>query len=70
MASDDKIPELTDHQRDLLNMGLCPFCERKIRGFRSPEGSFAPEAWAELREHGIDPSSGHKETCAHKKISL
>ena len=64
------IPELTQHQRDLLVMGKCPFCERTIKGYSSPEGSFAPEAWATLREHGVDPSSGHSENCVHKDIRL
>ena len=64
------IPELSQHQRDIMAMGKCPFCERTIRGFKSPEGSFAPEAWATLREHGVDPSTGHKKDCPHGSIRL
>lgn len=64
------IPELTQHQRDLMTMGLCPFCEQRIRRWKVPLGSFAPEAWATLREHGIDPSTGHKQSCPHKTIRL
>ncbi len=65
-----RIPELTNHQRDLLTMGLCPFCEAPIRSYRSPEGSFAPEAWATLREHNINPSTGHKADCRHQQIVI
>lgn len=65
------IPELSNHQRDLMAMGLCPFCERRVKGWRPPEpGSFAPEAWATLRERGIDGRTGHGERCAYKEIAL
>ena len=29
--NDNQIPELTQHHRDLMTMGLCPFCEAAIR---------------------------------------
>lgn len=64
------IPELTDHQRDLMNMGMCPFCEKQIKGWKPVFGSFAPEWWATMREKGIDPATGHLESCQHKNISL
>ena len=64
------IPQLTEHHRDLMAMGLCPFCEAQIRGYDPPVGSFAPEAWATLRERGIDPASGHRQQCEHKQICL
>jgi len=65
-----KFPELTEHQRDLIAMGLCPFCEKPVKGWKTPFGAFAPEAWATLREQGIDPSNGHHESCLHKHIRL
>jgi hypothetical protein len=65
-----KVEELTQHQRDILAMGKCPFCEAPIRGYRPPSGSFAPEMWASLRERGIDPASGHRKCCAHKDITV
>ena len=65
------VPELTQHQRDLMSMGLCPFCEKKIKGWKPPPaGSFAPEAYATLREYGLDPSTGHAAGCAHKSVTL
>jgi hypothetical protein len=64
------IPELTQHQRDLMAMGLCPFCERQIRGWEAPVGSFAPEARATLRDHGVDPRTGHRADCPHKDVRL
>jgi len=65
-----KIPELTQHQRDLMQMGVCPFCEAPIKNWKAPVGSFAPEMWATLRERGIDPGNGHREDCQYKKIRL
>ena len=64
------MPEIDQKQRDLMHMGLCPFCEQQIKGWKAPFGSFAPEAWATLREHNIDPSTGHRESCAYKEIRL
>jgi len=43
--------------------GKCPSCGRLVKDWKSPTGAFAPEAWATLREHGIDPSTGHLKTC-------
>lgn len=64
------IEPLTDHQRDLMHMGLCPFCERQIKGWQPVFGAFAPEWYATQREHGIDPSTGHAGTCRHKEVRL
>lgn len=64
------IPELSQHQRDLMQMGLCPFCEAPIKGWKPAEGSFAPEWYATIREHGRDPSTGHKQNCPHKGIRI
>ena len=52
----------------LVSEGRCPECERMVRDWKAPTGSFAPEAWATLKENGIDAHTGHKFTCsrAHK----
>lgn len=47
----------------LVNVGKCPECEQPTRDYKPPLGSFAPEAFATLREHGIDPGTGHKIGC-------
>ena len=62
--------ELTIRQRDLISMGLCPFCEQSIRGYKAPLGSFAPEAFVTLREAGIDPCNGHATDCKHREITI
>lgn len=64
------LPELSQHQRDLVAMGLCPFCEQRIKNWESVTGFFAPEWWATMDEHGIDGATGHKKSCAYKKVSL
>ena len=64
------IPELTEHQRDLMTMGLCPFCERQIKNWKPMTGFLAPEWWATMREHKIDGGTGHDETCLYKEIRL
>lgn len=64
------IPELTQHQRDLMAMGLCPFCERSIKNWKAVTGFCAPEWWATMDEHGVDGASGHLKSCTHKKVKL
>ena len=51
----------------LVNEGRCPECGEKTRGYKAPFGSFAPEAWATLREMNIDPSTGHRQGCKLSK---
>jgi hypothetical protein len=46
--------------------GECPTCGRKVKDWKAPFGAFAPEAWATLRERGIDPATGHKQSCPEK----
>lgn len=55
--------ELTQHQRDLMQLGLCPFCEATIRGWKPP---IPTDAWERLKERGIDPGNGHKADCEYK----
>jgi len=45
--------------------GRCLGCTRVVRDWKAPDGSFAPEAWATLREQGIDPANGHTESCKY-----
>jgi Zn finger protein HypA/HybF involved in hydrogenase expression len=51
----------------LESKGKCAECNQKVRGWSAPSGYFAPEAWATLREGGIDPATGHRQTCSHSK---
>jgi hypothetical protein len=41
----------------------CEGCGERVLGWIAPSGGFAPEAWATLRERGIDPANGHKASC-------
>lgn len=50
----------------LVQEGRCVECRELVRGYNAPSGSFAPEAWATLREHGIDPATGHKDGCSKR----
>ena len=63
----DEVKELKKTIAD-LSQGKCPYCKAFIRGYKAPIGSFAPEAWATLRENGIDPATGHLKNCSHKEI--
>lgn len=66
-----RIPELRmakiEKAIGLVQEGRCIECGQKTQGYEFPTGSFAPEAWATLREAGIDPGSGHLQTCSKKK---
>jgi hypothetical protein len=48
----------------LVSAGKCPECGQATQNYKPPLGSFAPEAFATLREQGIDPSTGHKCGCS------
>jgi hypothetical protein len=43
--------------------GECPDCGRRVKDWKPMFGSFAPEWWATMREHGIDPATGHNANC-------
>jgi hypothetical protein len=47
----------------LVTEGRCPECCQRVHDWKAPVGSFAPEAWATLKERGIDPHNGHKVGC-------
>ncbi len=51
--------------KSVLN-GICPECKNNVRDWKPPSGSFAPEAYATLREHDINPSTGHKNGCSYE----
>lgn len=55
--------EQLEQKLGLVYAGCCPECGRKTDGWRAPQGSFAPEAYATLKERDIDPGSGHKMSC-------
>lgn len=62
----EQIKALTQPESNLVAAGYCPKCERKISGWKTPFGSFAPEIWEALRENNIDPATGHTENCPWK----
>jgi len=66
-ALEDRIPELRiarlEKALGLVSEGRCPECGERTRDFKAPLGLFAPEAFATLRELGIDPTTGHRQTC-------
>lgn len=64
---DMKIPELTQHQRDLLAMGLCPFCEAPIQGWDEPK---RPSFLMAYMASGRDPKTGHRTNCPHPEITI
>ena len=63
----EKRIERLERMLGLLSEGKCPECQQKTIDFKSPTGSFAPEAFATLREQGIDPTTGHKFGCSRSK---
>ena len=63
----EKRIEKLERMIGLVNEGKCPECQQKTRGYKAPIGSFAPEAFATLREMGIDPCTGHRFGCSMVK---
>jgi len=65
------VPQMTQHHRDLMAMGLCPFCERHIRGWRSLcINSGIADVLAALETNGIDYRTGHALDCEYKRIAI
>lgn len=55
----------------LVTEGKCPECKQYVKGYKSPTGHcLAPELFQTMREHGIDPCTGHKFGCSIPKIKL
>lgn len=46
--------------------GVCPECGNKVKGWKPMYGRFAPEWWESMRERGINPATGHAQTCSNK----
>ena len=63
----EKRIEKLERMIGLVYEGKCPECHQKTRGHKAPQGFFAPEAWATLKEMNIDPASGHKVGCSFTK---
>lgn len=60
-----RIPELQIKRAySLLLNGQCPECEQRVIGYSAPSGSFAPEAYATMREQGINTQNGHRNGCS------
>jgi len=53
-----------------MSMGLCPFCEKSIKDYKPVSGFCAPEYYATMREHHLDPITGHADNCQYKEIRL
>lgn len=68
---ENQIPEKRisrlEKQLALVAEGRCPECGEKVHDYKAPFGSFAPEAWATLRDAGIDPGSGHRQGCRRSR---
>lgn len=60
----EKRIERLERMIGLVHEGKCPECLQKTREYKAPIGSFAPEAFATLREMGIDPCTGHRFGCS------
>lgn len=64
----EKRIEKLERMIGLVHEGKCPECLQKTRGYKPPNGSFAPEAYATLREMGIDPTTGHRFGCSLSNV--
>jgi len=68
--AESRIPEVRIERLEkalgLIAKGCCPECGLKVQDWKPPCGSFAPEAWAMLKERGIDAGTGHKITCSRR----
>jgi hypothetical protein len=61
----NKPPLLSSRQRDMALLGICPFCEQGVRGFKQREGSYD-----QLIENSIDPMNGHRMDCPMPEVRL
>lgn len=62
----EKTMSINDKELKKVLKGVCPRCDQPVRDWEPPSGPFAPEAYATLREHGINPSTGHKKGCSYE----
>jgi hypothetical protein len=67
-----RVAELQEQNAEQASLlaGECPECKRQIRGWKAPHGYFAPEAWATLREHGVNPATGHLAICSRQSLEI
>lgn len=67
----EKRIERLERMIGLIQEGKCPECMQMTKGYEPPNGLLAPEAFATLREIGIDPLTGHRFKCSMaKKVNL
>ncbi len=52
----------------VVKFGCCPHCGRYIHNWKPMFGGLAPEWWATMRERGIDPATGHSQTCFNRSF--
>lgn len=64
------MPPLNQYQRDLVSMGLCPYCEEVVREWVPVGNVSSPLRAKTLEEAGIDRMSGHKKDCLYFFIRL
>lgn len=60
----EKRIEKLERMIGIVHEGKCPECLQVTRGYTAPSGCLAPEAFATLREAGIDPVTGHRSGCS------
>jgi hypothetical protein len=64
-----KPPLLTSRQRDLALLGICPFCERGVRGHYRPNAE-SKKLIDDLLSKNIDPITGHDLNCSMPEVRL
>jgi hypothetical protein len=62
------ISNLDVQEMKVVRPGHCPDCGNKVDGWKPMFGGLAPEWWATMRERGVDPATGHKINCRHRKL--
>jgi hypothetical protein len=64
----EKRIERLERMVGLVQEGKCPECLQKTQGYKAPSGILAPEAFATLREMGVDPCTGHRFGCSRATL--
>lgn len=68
MLDNIKVFEGATKKQKETKFGCCPECDRYILNWKPMFGGLAPEWWATMRERGIDPATGHSQSCSNKKL--
>ena len=63
----DAEPLLDARQRDLVALGICPFCEEPVRAYSAPSAEGRIDR---LLTAGIDPMTGHDMRCEMPQVRL